>query len=135
MCPPLRHLNSHKVITFTIFHSLKNTLTCCTHLEQNQSNKICCLLKKMNKANKNSEIILCIPGGEKKGLFVTKPYKNAINNASWVQLFRVGCCTKCTSDLLPLGCARAQSPNYVNSFAVMATEPACTHCKTEKLKT
>lgn len=52
-----------------------------------------------------------------------------------MQLFHVGCCTKCTSDFLPLGCARAQSPNYVNSFAVMATKPACTHCKTEKLKT
>lgn len=52
-----------------------------------------------------------------------------------MQLLHVCCCTKCTSDFLPLGCARAQSPNYVNSCAVMATKPACTHCKTEKLKT
>lgn len=40
--------------------------------ESKQQNML--LLKKMNKANKNYEIILCIPGN-KKGLFVTKPYK------------------------------------------------------------
>lgn len=44
--------------------------------ESKQQNML--LLKKMNKANKNYEIILCIPGKKKrkkKGLFVTKPYK------------------------------------------------------------
>lgn len=40
--------------------------------ESKQQNML--FIKKMNKAHKNYEIILCIPGG-KKGLFVTKPYK------------------------------------------------------------